>query len=643
MPTRCTGISDTPVLGQRRKTARLPSPTPVGHTLMPDEYTSERSIHVPWQKERTAIGLILVLILPPNTQIPRIGNCDILALLLASMVVRKCLPGSQMRRSILKYTEELESNTHVLLQKNMGVNWNSLPRSIPKNIQDVIPIPFCLRVGCTARFASVQDALQHADSPEHPVEELFLCPLPYCRAAVSGQRLSICGMKDHRKMHIRLGHIAFDAEYDPQEVEALPLHSNLPLYSLILQHGGRHLTNQVQRHGYLEDVHDENEKSDLKDADFKDPSDTSENDDEVQDELTFESFEEQELGDLGTGTLSQEHRLRILDWNTAMWSMSIPPCILVVDRWQIIRGMESEKNSKVSFANLGLRCIGPNAILGNFIIQRCPDEVTIDLDTARLLRSRCGLRLGARCIACHVYFELTSFKKEGVEFQAENIVCTYPGCDQRSFHRSGRCPRHLSPVIWKAHRENTAINLRVARRAFESATRKRWTFPLQYKIVCRRIEAILQGKRPGSDLVILDDEFSPASRQLWELAILERVSGKILINTIVKHQNGVDHNHLGEHPFLKFLSRSKARSVFSPSRRSDIGRMNIHEIASTLQRVGISQDTVILVYHTSAMDLRVLRQLLESEGYYNILPPNKNCIPLINLLRPNIHIGLPKN
>lgn len=305
--------------------------------------------------------------------------------------------------------------------------------------------------------------------------------------------------------------------------------------------------------------------------------------------------------------------------------------------------MESEKNSKVSFANLGLRCIGPNAILGNFIIQRCPDEVTIDLDTARLLRSRCGLRLGARCIACHVYFELTSFKKEGVEFQAENIVCTYPGCDQRSFHRSGRCPRHLSPVIWKAHRENTAINLRVARRAFESATRKRWTFPLQYKIVCRRIEAILQGKRPGSDLVILDDEFSPASRQLWELAILERVSGKILINTIVKHQNGVDHNHLGEHPFLKFLSRSKARSVFSPSRRSDIGRMNIHEIASTLQRVGISQDTVILVYHTSAMDLRVLRQLLESEGYYNILPPNKNCIPLINLLRPNIHIGLPKN
>ena len=190
----------------------------------------------------------------------------------------------------------------------------------------------CLRVGCTARFAFVQDALQHADSPEHPVEELFLCPLPYCRAAVSGQRLSICGMRDYRKMHIRLGHIAVDAEYDPQEVEALPLHSNLPLYSLILQHGGRHPTNQVQRHGYLEDVHDENEKLYLKDADFKDPSDTSENDDEVQDELTFESFEEQELGDLGTGTLSQEHRLRILDRNTAMWSMSIPPCILVVDR-----------------------------------------------------------------------------------------------------------------------------------------------------------------------------------------------------------------------------------------------------------------------------------------------------------------------
>lgn len=61
---------------------------------------------------------------------------------------------------------------------------------------------------------------------------------------------------------------------------------------------------------------------------------------------------------------------------------------------------------------------------------------------------------------------------------------------------------------------------------------------------------ILQGKRQGSDLVILDDEFSLASRQLWEFAIIERVSGKVLINTTIKHQEMADCDRLGQHPLV---------------------------------------------------------------------------------------------
>jgi len=105
----------------------------------------------------------------------------------------------------------------------------------------------------------------------------------------------------------------------------------------------------------------------------------------------------------------------------------------------------------------------------------------------------------------------------------------------------------------------------------------------------------LQGNRPGADLVILDDEFSPASQQLWEFAIIERVSGKLLFNTTVEHEDGLDHDAWSEQPFLRRMSMSKAATVYSPSRISDIGRMNVHEIASKLQRVGITPDTVVLV------------------------------------------------
>jgi hypothetical protein len=77
---------------------------------------------------------------------------------------------------------------------------------------------------------------------------------------------------------------------------------------------------------------------------------------------------------------------------------------------------------------------------------------------------------------------------------------------------------------------------------FKSATRQEWTFQPQYNIVRSRMEEILQGRRAGTDLIILDDEFSPASQQLWEFAMIERVSGKILLNTTIDHHGALDHN-----------------------------------------------------------------------------------------------------
>ncbi|KAJ3466696.1 hypothetical protein MRS44_004260 [Fusarium solani] len=142
-------------------------------------------------------------------------------------------------------------------------------------------------------------------------------------------------------------------------------------------------------------------------------------------------------------------------------------------------------------------------------------------------------------------------------------------------------------------------------------------------------------------LVILDDEYSPSSQQLWEFAIIERVSGRTLINTTIEHQNGIDHNELKPYPFMKWLSRSKASAVYSPSRLSNIDRMTVHQVASKLKEVWITQNTIILVYQASTTDLRLLRELLESSGYFGILPPDENCVPMLQPLRQNLSKGKP--
>ncbi len=68
-----------------------------------------------------------------------------------------------------------------------------------------------------------------------------------------------------------------------------------------------------------------------------------------------------------------------------------------------------------------------------------------------------------------------------------------------------------------------------------------WSCLAKYDIVRQRTIEIQQGKRPGSDLVLLDTEFSPVSLQLWEFSTVEKVSGTCLIDTCVKHKNGLNH------------------------------------------------------------------------------------------------------
>jgi hypothetical protein len=90
---------------------------------------------------------------------------------------------------------------------------------------------------------------------------------------------------------------------------------------------------------------------------------------------------------------------------------------------------------------------------------------------------------------------------------------------------------------------------------------------------------------------------------------------------------------------MTWLSRSKAAAVYSSSRPSGITRFNVHEIASKLRRAGITPDTIFLVWHVSKADLSMLRHLLESAGYFHILPSNENCMPFIHLVRANLVEG----
>lgn len=301
----------------------------------------------------------------------------------------------------------------------------------------------------------------------------------------------------------------------------------------------------------------------------------------------------------------------------------------------------------VSLCSLSRTCIGPNSQRQDVITRRCPQENIIDLDSAQLLMVHTGdLHLSIRCVACDFDRAATKFlTMTGIELHEESINCLVPCCDQTSFHQSGRCAKHFGHLVW-GNRFDTKphADLKKCQTIFDSSSRKQWTFPPSYNTILRRIDEIRQGTRPGSDLVVLDDEYSPVSDQLWEFAIIERVSGKTIINTVIEHQNGLDHNSgHPTNPFLQLCSQSKGKSVYAPSRGTAIGRMNATQIAEVLQRKGIGLNTIFLVYGRTNRDLSLLRRYLESEGHGSILPSDQNCYPVTGIIRSNIFESTPKD
>ncbi|KAI0534206.1 hypothetical protein GGR58DRAFT_505549 [Xylaria digitata] len=99
-----------------------------------------------------------------------------------------------------------------------------------------------------------------------------------------------------------------------------------------------------------------------------------------------------------------------------------------------------------------------------------------------------------------------------------------------------------------------------------------------------------QQKRSGSDPVVFDTEFSPASLQLWEFAIVEKVSGNCLIDTCSKHENGLNHDSLTR--VFHTASENKASAVYNSPRRTTA--LLVDEIADKFVAASITMDTIFM-------------------------------------------------
>ncbi len=135
---------------------------------------------------------------------------------------------------------------------------------------------------------------------------------------MTGKRLTLSEVTRHEELHVRLGHIDESADFIAPPASQLPIHSDMPLYSLILQHSSLYSAKKTQQNESSLGICETEGDSDHE-INFEDISDASDCDGEIKEE----SFsEEEELHEFESGILTKEHRLRILEQNTTIWSVS---------------------------------------------------------------------------------------------------------------------------------------------------------------------------------------------------------------------------------------------------------------------------------------------------------------------------------
>jgi hypothetical protein len=173
------------------------------------------------------------------------------------------------------------------------------------------------------------------------------------------------------------------------------------------------------------------------------------------------------------------------------------------------------------------------------------------------------------------------------------------------------------------------------------ASLKQWTRSKDIQLAISCATEIRAGHRKGTDLVILDIEFS-RSGQVQEVALIEYVSGWVLLDTLVTPQAPPELFQLKLEWRHGLIEHLWSRKLDSSGTNTD-QTLDVCAVAEALEDSGVTKDSVILVWHSTNYDLTLLSNFLESAGANSPLPSKANCVRLVPHVRANVppHNGKP--
>jgi hypothetical protein len=149
----------------------------------------------------------------------------------------------------------------------------------------------------------------------------------------------------------------------------------------------------------------------------------------------------------------------------------------------------------------------------------------------------------------------------------------------------------------------------------------------------------------------IDLEFSTRKKLVYEIAIVEYHTGAVVLDALVKQDkeaivqagkrsralDGEDSVEDYDQRLIELLHR---RAVYNSGRSTRTDFLDAHSIARVIRESEIKSMDIMFEHASCQVDLKMLREFLESYGYYNPLPSLNNCHQTIPELRKNLPVGV---
>lgn len=286
--------------------------------------------------------------------------------------------------------------------------------------------------------------------------------------------------------------------------------------------------------------------------------------------------------------------------------------------------------------NLGLKCLGPSRVVDNMISRLCPASATLGYDTALLnfQRASSTTSMPSRCIACQAEYLLEcQLEKYGLKASNPDQICEKKGCFRAEFGGSKFCKAHLSG--WTPTQEDMELQqLQMLRNHLSPALQVVWSDKPAMGSILALADSIRAGESQLSALRFIDLEYNSSTRRVFQIGMCD-ANGTITMDCLTSYgSKALDAINNDKTVVERRMDGIIETSV--QQHHCAHGSMTARQVADELRLQGISQETVFVSWHSNTFDLSLLREWLESEGEYGVLPLDSHCIPIVPYFRRNL-------